>query len=187
MFSWLRLRHVLLGLTAVFCVVGMVWAMSGEDRSTTSPDTAARTPTTTPTKAANPSDEELMDERVPLNTRVKAFTALYFSLSPAKSNTELRSEIQPYATPHFMESAKIGYGTSAADEAMLREKAELKAEALTGLDGHFDSPTRAFGVVQFRVTKFDQDGNIVWSHIRTQAMTWVKQGSTWLIDDLPIT
>jgi len=182
------MQHVFLALTAVCCLGVAMWAMNGGERQPTkSLDAAEQSSSSTPTAATSPKEEDLQKERVALNHRVRAFTAVYFSLSPAKSNTEMRAEIAPYATENFMQSARIGYGTSAADQAMLREGSELKAKALGGLDGHFDSVNRAFGTVEMHIIKYDRDGNVVMSYNRTQSMTWVRQGSTWLIDDMPIT
>jgi hypothetical protein len=122
-----------------------------------------------------------------LNARVKTFAALYYSLSPAKSAAEVQRAVTPYATQHFLQTAQFGFGTSEADQSMLREGESLRVTATSGLVGELATPDTASGSVRLHVVQYDHDGNVVQSFNYQQAMTWVRQGNAWFIDEAPRT
>jgi hypothetical protein len=86
-----------------------------------------------------------------------------------------------------MQTATFGYGSSEADQAMLKEGASLKVRALTGLIGIFLDRDTARGAVRLRVSKYDRDGKLVTAFSYNQYITLVRQGGTWLVDEAPRT
>jgi hypothetical protein len=85
-----------------------------------------------------------------------------------------------------MQTASFGYGSSAAGEALLKAHAIITAKPTTGLEGDGFTPTVATGTVVVEISKTDDSGTVVLG-TRHQTMTWVKQGSTWFVDEAPLT
>jgi hypothetical protein len=98
----------------------------------------------------------------------------------------MKHEIAPFATEHFMQTASFGYGSSAAGEALLKAHATITAKPTTGLKGDGFTPTIATGTVAVEISKTDDSGTVVLG-TKQQSMTWVKQGSTWFVDEAPLT
>ena len=198
MFDRVKLRYVLLAATAALCLALIVWSYAGRggepSPSRPADQTPAETQSASPEHGDGGESNPLTHDQVMLDRQVRAFSPLYFSLPPASSpdqvqeiNEQIREKVTPYATEHFLQTARFGYGSSEADYAMLEEGAALKAKPLTGLVGFFLDRNTARGVVKLHVTKYDRGGHAVTSFNYDQFMTWVRQGDTWLIYEAPRT
>lgn len=164
----------------VLAALALINRSSEQEGSATQP-----TPTATPT--AERTEVLSAEDRSALSDRVDAFSELFFSLDPSKSNEEVEQSVRPYATDTFMETAQFGFGASEADQAMIREGAVLEVKAVSELVGGVLNKTTVTGSVTLLVTKLDSDGNIVTSNERQQEMTWVKTDGVWLIREAPRT
>lgn len=188
-----RLARTAGPLFAVVLMAVAVFTVIDHSRHSHQPDSQqvtnpqSVTPTSGGSLASDGSSPSLAGSQASLDDRVKAFAALYFSLSPATSATEVKHAVTPYATRHFLQTAQFGFGTSEADQAMLQEGASLQVTAESGLDGDYINANAKAGNVTLHVTKYDADGNVVTSFNYQQPMTWVKQGNTWFVDAAPRT
>jgi hypothetical protein len=152
------------------------------DPSVPSPDEPSSVP---PSSGSRPA--QLTDDKAQLNKRVKAFSRLYFSLSPTRSPENIKEAVTPYASAHFLNTAVFGFSSSVADQAMLEEGASLEVTAVSDLIGEYLDARTVAGSVTLHVTKLDHDGNVITSFEHQQEMTWVKQDNTWLIYATPRT
>jgi len=186
-----RLTSKLGPLVVVLLIAVAVYTVIHSRHSNHDGQTAAPKGSVTSSAAdqATPSSDPpaLEASKASLNDRVKAFAALYFSLSPARSAAEIKQAVTPYATRHFLQTAQFGFGSSEADQDMLREGASRQVTAVSALVGEFTDPNTATGSVTLHVVQYDGDGSVVTSFNYQQPMTWVKQGKTWLIDNAPTT
>lgn len=173
----------IIGLTASGAFLVIIFLHGGNKQQKTTPSEPSASTSVT-ASATQPS--KLLKSKALLDSRVKAFSKLYYSYNPTESAAELKHEIAPFTTKHFLKTASFGYGSSAAQQALLKEHATILATATSGLEGDGFTPRRATGTVAIQISKKDDNGTVV-SGTTEQSMTWVKQGNTWLVDEAPLT
>jgi hypothetical protein len=223
MFYWFKLRYLWVVAAVLVGVAALAWVKGGQgsDNSPPAPkpsqvaatpavtssstpaspsasDSVVGVPRSTSSAPTKPDPSPTQSFKATLDERVKAFVAVYFSVTPPKGATDMAQAIklsaassklavQPYATTNFMRTATFGYGTSEAGRSLFATKTTKTATADTGLVDSQITTSTASGTVMVHYSLTDLHGIVVDLGVVPQLLTLKKQGQTWFVDAAPLT
>jgi hypothetical protein len=203
--SYIRPRYLAVAAVAVLCISVITYIMvahGGDQPATARTDpkpSAAGTPTQAQSQAvAKDESSAIVRERSRLNARVKAFCEFYFSRPAAEDKQkaaevaqEIRTKVTPYVTANFLRDAPFGFGSSDADQAMIREQASMEAVAVSDFDSEEFNPDvedkPLAGTIKVVKAKLDRNHQEVVKFTHVQELIVVKHDGAWYIDEAPAT